>query len=255
MAEELIPLEVQTDAETLEAVMLADEVSEGALLVTVQSPQEQEFAADELKNIVSRRDRLKAAQERLAYPFKVGLDRLNEFFGEPLKRLKVGEDAIRRAIVAYQQQAQAKLLTDRDGRMSTIEEKVMELRAQSDELEVASNIKTNMDEAEECANKAAELRRQADELAQQHVPLERPAQTAGVSTRSNWQGELTDLDKLIDYAYENRQFRTLLTVNQTALNAHAKMTKGAVDVPGVRVYDKGTTVVRRNRRSAESPQP
>lgn len=257
MEGELIPLEVQTDIETLEAVMLADETAEGAALIVVNSAQEQAFAATELQNVARRKDALKAAYKRLKEPNDEAIKRLQDFFAEPIKRLDAAEAAIKRALVSFAQKATALAVAEREQRMGSIEDQVMELRAKADEYEAASLIKMDMTEAEECANKASEFRAQADALAQQHVPIVAPPKAAGVSTRSNWKGEVTDKDALFVYAYENPHFRALFEPDMKAIKNHATMTKGATVIPGLRVYDEGTAAVRRgrNKRSPESPEP
>lgn len=255
MEGELIPREVQNDADALAVVMEADEVSEACALIVVASPAEQEFAAGELRNIVTKRDAIVAKFKKLREPFDIGIAGLKEFFDQPIKRLDEAERVIKRAIVVFQQREHARVNSERDTRMTSIEDQVMTLRAQADEYDVASLIKPTMEEAEDAAQKAADFRRQADDLAQQHVPTELVAKAEGVSTRANWKSELLDIDALWVYANANPAFRKLFKFDESAANNHAKMTKGAVVVPGLRVFNVGTAAVRRNRRSAESPQP
>jgi hypothetical protein len=259
MEGELIPFEVQNDIEALESVMLADEVAEASALIVVNTPQEQAFAATELQNVARRYDALEAAYKRLKEPNDVAIKRLQEFFAEPMKRLKEAEATIKRSLVGFQQRETARVSADRGTRMASIEEQVMTLRAQADEYEVASLIKTTMEEAEECAGKAAECRAKADQLAQTHVPAELVPKASGVSTRANWKGEVTDFNALFEYAAVNPHFRSLFEVDAKAVKNHASMTKGATVIPGLRIFDEGTAAVKRgkprDRRSPESPSP
>lgn len=257
MEGELIPFEVQTDADTLEAVMLADEVSEGAALIVVNTAQEQAFAAAELQTVARRYDALEAAYKRLKEPNDTAIKRLQEFFAEPMKRLKEAEGSIKRALVGFQQRETARVQEDRRAAMETNEAKVMRLKDEAVENEVASITSTTMEHAEECANRAAELRAQIAQLENVAVPVEQVSKAAGVSTRANWKGEVTDKNKLFEYAFHNPHFRSLFEPDMKAIKNHATMTKGATVIPGLRIFDEGTAAVKRgrNKRSPESPEP
>ena len=80
-----------------------------------------------------------------------------------------------------------------------------------------------------------------------------PTKTAGVSTRDNWKAAvetdpLTARAQLLVVvkaaAADPDRFLHFLALNVSALNAHAKQTKGAVAVPGVPFYNDVTTSVR-----------
>jgi len=57
----------------------------------------------------------------------------------------------------------------------------------------------------------------------------------------NWKGEITDMWAFCEYAVKNnrRELIALLTGDKTAVGAIARSTKGAMEVPGLRIWDEG----------------
>lgn len=70
---------------------------------------------------------------------------------------------------------------------------------------------------------------------------------AGLSTRENWAGEVEDFHALVKAAAKNKNLLPLLQINQPALNAQARVYKGALSTyaPGTRGVDKGAVSVRK----------
>lgn len=69
------------------------------------------------------------------------------------------------------------------------------------------------------------------------------AQVSGNTLRSNWKGEVTDLLALIKGIAAGHVPASFVTVNQTAINQHARATKGTVPCQGIRFYDDPTMAV------------
>ncbi|HMN09341.1 MAG TPA: hypothetical protein PKC83_11195 [Gemmatimonadaceae bacterium] len=61
-----------------------------------------------------------------------------------------------------------------------------------------------------------------------------------ISYREQWRAEVVDLAALIRAAADNPQLVPLLLPNTTAVNGMARSLKGAMRVPGVRVYSERT---------------
>jgi hypothetical protein len=57
----------------------------------------------------------------------------------------------------------------------------------------------------------------------------------------DWKGEITDVWALLEYAVKNnrRELIALVEPNKTAIGSIAKSTKGAMEVPGLRIWDEG----------------
>lgn len=80
------------------------------------------------------------------------------------------------------------------------------------------------------------------------VPEAPPAtfrQAPGVSTASNWKGEVTSMFALIQAAAAGQVSMAVLMPNQTAINQLAKASRGTLTVPGIRFYDDRTVRTRR----------
>jgi hypothetical protein len=142
------------------------------------------------------------------------------------------ETAIKRALLAYDQEQE---------RIRRIEEaRLREVARQEEErrrLDEAAAL-----EREAAATGDAELMEEA--IALIAAPVEAPVvhlerstpKVAGIVTREVWKGEVTDLLKLVKAAAENPQLLNLLIPNNTAVQQMAKALKGALNVPGIRVY-------------------
>lgn len=88
------------------------------------------------------------------------------------------------------------------------------------------------------------------------IAYAQPTKTAGVSSRDNWKAAIeTDpitaraqlLALVKAAALDPDRLLHFLNLNASALNAHAKQTKGAVAVPGITFFNDVTTSVRAGR--------
>jgi hypothetical protein len=142
------------------------------------------------------------------------------------------ETAIKRALLAYDQEQE---------RIRRIEEARLREVARQDEerrrLDEAAAL-----EREAAATGDAELMEEAVALIS--APVEAPVvhlerstpRVAGIVTREVWKGEVVDVAKLVQAAAANPQWVNLLLPNNTAVQQLARALKGAMNVPGIRVY-------------------
>ncbi len=68
-----------------------------------------------------------------------------------------------------------------------------------------------------------------------------PAKAKASRVVENWLGEITDMWAFCEFAVKNnrRELIALLAGDKTALLATARATQGALDVPGLRIWDEG----------------
>lgn len=78
------------------------------------------------------------------------------------------------------------------------------------------------------------------------APTKQTAKVEGVSSRELWQAEVTSLQLLIRHAADNPQWSHLLNPNMPAINAIARSMKSDFRIPGLRVFSKTSTAVRRS---------
>ena len=69
-------------------------------------------------------------------------------------------------------------------------------------------------------------------------------QTKGVSTRSNWKGEVEDFRALVNAVAQGKAPITFLEPNQSTINQMAKAQKGQMLYPGIRFYNDAVVSVR-----------
>lgn len=104
--------------------------------------------------------------------------------------------------------------------------------------------------AEEGQARVADLHSQAAALAA--APIVEPApKLKGVSSRRRWGGECYDLDALIEYVAtpEGRVWRSLLVVDQSALNGAANTQQERFSIPGCRLTDRTNVALAPNRKA------
>jgi hypothetical protein len=68
----------------------------------------------------------------------------------------------------------------------------------------------------------------------------------GISTATNWKGEVVSLEKLVAAVAAGRANIALVMANETAINQLARATRGTLEVPGIRFFSQST--VRAGRR-------
>jgi hypothetical protein len=94
----------------------------------------------------------------------------------------------------------------------------------------------------------AGLEREADAMIAEPVRVEARAVEApkaeGVTFRENWQWEVTDLAALVRAVAEAKAPADAVTVNGPVVTKLVKALKANANLPGVRVWDAGTAVVR-----------
>jgi hypothetical protein len=79
-----------------------------------------------------------------------------------------------------------------------------------------------------------------------YVPVPEPAENLpeGVSTRKNWQVEITNLDALIQSVIDGKAPKNFITADMKVIGKWAKAVGDSQKVRGIRVYDKGTVSLR-----------
>lgn len=104
-------------------------------------------------------------------------------------------------------------------------------------------------DAEETARRAAleQAAIKAEPIAPPAVVKVAPAlaSVAGVSTRTTWRAEVTDLLALVKYVAEHPEWLSLLKADETALNGIARSQKNRMQIPGVKAVEESGFSVRR----------
>lgn len=174
--------------------------------IAVIDPQSYEQAGEILRNIATVKKEIKA------------------LFAEPKKKAAEAH----KAICAAENEVLAKVTA----RENEIRQK-MSVYWQAEQKRIAAEQERKRKEAEEMARIAAEAEAAGDEetaaeavaiAAVTEATVTEAPKAAGVSMREVWRAKVVDPDKVP---------REYMIVNQSALDALAKATKGSINIPGV----------------------
>jgi len=116
-----------------------------------------------------------------------------------------------------------------------------EEKARKEQARLSQRAQTAADKGQD--EKAQALQEQADTTVAA-IPEPALPKVKGLSTRENWQCEVTDKMALIKAVAAGTAPATLIEPNTQALNKLAKTLKQDMDYPGTRVYDAGSIAVR-----------
>lgn len=131
-------------------------------------------------------------------------------------------------------------------------ERAIQDAAKAGDFGTVSELAADLDQAEQRVEaQVAEIQREP--VQQEFIPREQPVapyvppapKVKGVSTRTNWKAECTSLRDLVIAAGKaaERGDDTLLAylqANAVAMSGVARSTKGAVKIPGVRIWDEAS---------------
>jgi uncharacterized protein YdiU (UPF0061 family) len=155
-----------------------------------------------------------------------------------LDPLATAERTIKNKVVSFENEAQKK--RDEEARIA---------QAKADAI-----ARKEREALEEKARKAAEkgntekaeaLREQAETVVAQPVfSNPEPVQAKGTAFKKTWIAEVTDLPMLLKSISEGRAPLGIISINQSALNAYAKGTKGTMQVPGLKFSERTDMAVR-----------
>lgn len=173
------------------------------------------------------------------------LDKKADEFFKPLKQK---QDEAKKALLDAEKSVRGPLqqaLEIIDGKLKTYERE-QEKKRQEEEKRLQEEARKQAEE--EAITIAAQLEAEGDKTTAEAVlsaPVETPhvvvgsfvPKVAGLGRRENWVAQVTNLQALVAAVAAGTQPITLLQPNQTALNGMARSLKGAMKVPGVRVYD------------------
>lgn len=198
----------------------------------IQTSQQCEQAAEQLKAIKARAKDLEDARLAIIRPLLDAQRAINELFRGPEATLAAAEAMLKRSILAFQD--------IEEGRRRAAQVIAAEaLRREREKLEE----KAAKAEASGGLEKAQALRTSAATL-----PLALPqpvTKLAGLATKSAWRAEVTDKAALVRYLAEHPEWLHLVEVNITALNGLARSQKAALSIPGVRTVEEKQIAARR----------
>jgi hypothetical protein len=238
----------------------------------IDSVEMYELAGGELREIVTKKKLLDEKRLAITRPIDVAKKAVMDLFRGPTEALELAEQTIKRSMVTFDNaERQRRAEEERKARAAAeaerrrIEEEALARAAEVERQErehaeaVAAELEQMGDAQQakevretaqiEAAQKADEVMREAAADAQTLVsfaPTSAAPKAAGIATREVWYSEVTDLDALIKAAAAgNSSARECLMANDKVLGAKVRSLKGALSLPGVRVWSENAIAARR----------
>ncbi len=209
--------------------------------LVVDSTEMFEVASEHTKVIKSLAKAIDEKRMSMTRPLDESKKAIMDFFRPMVDALEEAEKELKRKLLNYQTEQER---IRREAVAKAQREAEAARRAEQERLaaEAAAAAEAG-DEA-----KAEELVAEAIEAEIAPVVIAAPVvevpKAAGVSKRDNWQGEVTDINALIEAAAKQPHLRVLLTVDPKALREMAKAYKGKVEIPGIKFTNQQTLSVR-----------
>lgn len=247
--------EVQAEADQALAVATEYRVTNG---------DEYSAAGDELKRIKAAQKRLDETRKSLTSPIDAARKRIMDLFRGPAEKLDQAEKAIKGACITYQQEQErirreeqrkaeeaARKERERLERLRIAAEqrardKEAELRRQAAEANAAERAKIEAKmqaEADKAAAKQAELEQREAAVTAPVIHREAP-KVAGLSTRTVWHAECTDLRALVNAIAAGRAPLSLVQANEKVIGQQVRSLKGDFEAPGIRVWSTDSMAAR-----------
>lgn len=240
-----------SDVNTIEnesgAIVATQENEARALLEVAQayvidSPEMATAAAEELGQIKAKQKKLDELRLSMTRPLDEAKKRIMDLFRKPQELLAQAETTIKGAIGTYQAEERRKAEEARKAAEEAARKVVEEATRQANEARRAAEEAAkdgNTANAQQLEEEAAVLEQSAETM--QHLApavVEAPVKLAGVSTRQDWDFEITDEDAIP---------REFLVVDEKKIRAYVKAMKSDAKIPGVRVFAKDVIAARAAR--------
>ena len=206
----------------------------------IDSPMMYAQAGEELKGIKGKQKALDEDRKSITKPLDEVKKSIMAKYEEPTRILNEAEAVLKGSMLAYsnEQEQQRRLEQAKLDEAARVErERLAAEAAQREEEAKAAAEAGNAVEAERIASEAAALQATAS-MTTAPVVAQSVEKVSGISTRTNWKAEVTDMLALVKFVAANPHMIDLLQVNTTTLNQHAKATKDNTKIDGVRVYSE-----------------
>lgn len=238
-----IPVEVKNE------VAVADGLARRFTAITIQNQDQYDQAAIDLKSLKTRARELDERRKSLTIPLDNAKKGIMDFFKGPIDALKSAAEHIEGAILKYQHQQEAKRIAE-ENRLRELQrqqEEKLRLEAEAKQKEAeklarqaeAELAKGNQAKAEALAAKAeaasdiAEASEQTAGVLASSMPTvdSMVKKMAGVATRKVFSFEIIDANQIP---------REYLKPDETKIGQVVRVTKGTLQIPGVKIICRET---------------
>lgn len=213
-------------------------MSDGYNNYAIETAEKYQGAADDLRKIKSRTKELDETRKSLTRPIEESKKRIIALFKEPLDYLKRAEDAVKRAMVGWQNE-QEKIRQAEQARLADIQRQEAEkLRLEAaKEAARVEKLKTAAAKANAAA-KAEELKAKAEAVAAIEPVVESNVEdVAGISTKKVWKFKIVDLNKIP---------RKYMIPDEKYIGQIVRASKGTETIEGIEIYSENVISSRAN---------
>lgn len=229
MPADIVPI---TDAIKARAEGLVAELVQAAQLTTIHTDLEATEASLLLRRVKTVADEIEAQRTSITKPLLDAKKAADDFFRGPKDRLAKVEAQLKRALLDWQRAAQL-------ARQREIAEAQAKLAEEQAKLAQEAEWARMMDEPEEAERLSVAA------TAAPVVPVVAPAELPdGVYARKTWHVEVVDLVALVEAVAAGQADIGYLLPDIKAMDALARAKKGQLSIPGCRVVEGETAVVR-----------
>lgn len=222
---------VEIKPEVKELILKSEVLSNRLQDYRINTPEQFEFAAEDLKTSKAMIDELTKTRKTITDPLDIAKEKTMALFRVPINRLMSIRETIDRAMTKFKD--------DEEKKRQEAEAKAAEKNAKKVET-----LETKAEEAEKSGDlaKADKLRAKAQDV-QTAAPLveTKVPKVDGLATRVNWKY------RVVNAALVPRKF---LIPNDKLLGDTARSTKGTIKVPGIVFYAEKTNYTRNPREEA-----
>lgn len=205
----------------------------------IDSPEMAAAAAEELGSIKGKAKQLEELRMSMTRPLDEAKRRIMDLFRGPQLKLAAAEETIKKAIGVYQAEERRKAEEARGAaeEIARMERERLEAEARAAAEAAKAAAAAGDEEAAAAAHVQATVLAAEAEVVQHLAPavVEQPVKLAGVSTRTDWDFEITD---------EAAIPREFLMIDEKKIRAYVKAMKSEAKVAGVRVFARDVISAR-----------
>ena len=204
-----------------------------AKIRTVTTPGGAITVGEDLKTVKRLAKEVNEKRLAITRPLNEALREVNALF-KPAKEWLLEAEAILKAKILEFQNEQDRIARELQAKADA------EAREEHEKLERTAALADRFGKEE----KAEELREEAETQIAPIITSAAP-KIAGITRRETWKAEVVDKRALIKHILEERpDLLLLVTINQSALNAQARLLKDDLDLPGIKVSKEASIAAR-----------
>lgn len=201
--------------------------------LSIKTVEQYTACADDLKRIKGMQKDVEAKRVSLAANIDAAKKEVQDLFKPAQNWLDDAEKAIKAAMISFQQEQEKQRQLDEARSAQTARKEQEDLLARAENHEGKGRVEV-----------AAVLQEQAASVTAAPVVTQAPMKVAGISTKTTYSAEVTDLMELVKAVAAGTVPLVVLQADMKVLNAQAKALKDHLKYPGVKVVSTSGIAAR-----------